>query len=222
MDLLKLFEKSKDLNLICKVSESLKDLKEFSKETDQFVIETNELMEKWEMKAFEDPIQYEFDVPVSKLILDYSHSLLKEIPTLLIHFKKEAQNNSISVFASLSEESKDRIIWELRLSNDWFCKIENNFVTTICKKSKLIKIGELELEGDIKNYNSEKLSFLLYLIVLDDKIYKQIKIAEDLLIERIVQNMNKDENSEHIIIFDDDDENKRKENFYEEIQEKKK
>ena len=130
------FNELKDLNLLDEVWASLKELKDFEEKTIQSEKIIDDLTKKNDMKDFGEFIKYDFDVQVSELASDKDIWVqIKEMPNLSIHFKKEMESSNITIFASLDNESKYKIVWHLGCIENTILKVEDSFTTFInCRK----------------------------------------------------------------------------------------
>ena len=201
------YNESKDLDLLDEVWVSLREFKYFEEKVTQSEKIVDDLMEKCDMKNFGEFIEYKFDVQVSELASDKDIWMqIKEMPNLSIHFKKEMESNSRTIFASLDHESKYKIVWEFGYMSNSILEVEDDFTKFINLENKLFKIGKLKLKGDILDSINSKLEFYLNLKLVDENIFDKIKNTENLLIEKISQDIKNNENYQYESSSDKGDE----------------
>ena len=130
------FNESRDLKLLDEVWSSLRKFKDYEKKTIQSEEIVDDLMKKLDMKNFGEFIKYYFEVQASELVSDKEIWIqIKEMPNLSIHFKKEIKSNNITIFASLDDESKYKIVWQLGYKSNVILATENWIATFInCRK----------------------------------------------------------------------------------------
>ena len=73
-------------------------------------------------------------------------------------------------------------------------------------ENKLFKIGKLKLKGDIQHSINNKLRFDLTIKLIDENICDQIKNTENLLVERISQDIKNKMNYQYESSSDEEDE----------------
>ena len=135
-DIIKKFKHSKNIDLLEDVWESIKEFEDFEEKTIQSEKIVNDLMKKCEMKNFGEFIKYEFDVQVSELVSDKDIWVrIKEMPNLSIHFIKVMESSYITIFASLEQNSKYKIVWKFGSRSNRIFEVTDMFTTFInCRK----------------------------------------------------------------------------------------
>ena len=220
-----------NLNLLNDALKSFNEIEENRRENAESEKEINELIKKYELPTFGNPIEYYFEIPLSMIFWhkEYKYQI-NELPYISIHFIKDKKKNNRLIYISLNEKCKNMIMWGIELEIDKFWDIEYDPWHFVGSKNKLYKIGKIQLNKKIENCRSEVLKVWLLTFSTDDNINRQIKEKQNLLAQKIIQGLGETKNLEYENISDeerkdckdkDDIENKKLEEMIKKIKSNK-
>ena len=197
-DLYKWFKSSKQINLVSKVSRSIKNarlLKELYSHNN-----TSRWMSESGMVSVERNNWNMFKYSVSKLYrLSIEEIKLNEDQNVSITIINKMQNNELKIFISSKDLSAQYMYSYLTLESNPFWTLCEENIIKIHLTPRLLEIGKLKLKDEVDEMvydleDNRNLTFSLNLCTIDQNLNSYISKTQDLVIDRIEHDLREWEN----------------------------